>query len=178
VYAGTIGMTNSLETFFKAAELLQDNTNIRFIIVGDGSYRKKYIKNYGHLSNLIYFTKIKKNQVQSFLSYADVLYFSTFKSKVYDYGQSANKIIDYMISKKPILISYSGYPSMINEAKCGYFVPAENPYALVKKIKEMKSMTKSKLRVMGVRGRSWILKNRKYDILADNYLNLIFKSKN
>ena len=37
---------------------------------------------------------------------------------------------------------------MINEAKCGYFVPAENPKALAKKIVEMKSMTKTKLRDM------------------------------
>ena len=171
-------MTNSLDTFFKAAHLLKNNTNIRFIIVGDGALRKNYIKNYGYLPNLFYFTKIKKNQVQSFLSYADVLYFSTFKSKIYEYGQSANKIIDYMISKKPIIVSYSGFPSMINEAKCGYFVPAENPNALAKKIIEMKSMTKTKLNDMGIRGRNWILKNRKYKMLADNYLKLIFELNN
>ena len=30
-------MTNSLDTFFKAADILKNNTNIRFIIVGDGA---------------------------------------------------------------------------------------------------------------------------------------------
>jgi glycosyltransferase involved in cell wall biosynthesis len=114
--------------------------------------------------------------VQCFLSYADVLYFSAFKSKVYDYGQSANKFIDYMISGKPIIASYSGYYSMINEANCGYFIPAENVSALVNKIKELIKVPKSERNIMGARGLSWLIKNRKYEKLADDYLAFLFKN--
>tara|TARA_Y200000002_G_scaffold372043_1_gene369398 strand:- start:1054 stop:2262 length:1209 start_codon:yes stop_codon:yes gene_type:complete len=173
VYAGTFGMTNSLNTFFEAAKMLKDHPNIRFIIFGDGALRKDYIKRFGHLSNLIYFTKVKKNQVQAFLAYADVLYYSTFKSVVYDYGQSANKFIDYMISEKPIIASYSGYPSMINEANCGYFIPAEDVNTLVIKIKELIKVNKSERNSIGARGRSWLINNRKYEKLADDYLELL-----
>jgi len=170
VYAGTFGMTNSLSTFFKAAEIFKAYPKIKFIIFGDGDLRKNYIKRYGYLPNLIYFSKVQRNLVQCFLSYADVLYFSAFKSKVYDYGQSANKFIDYMISGKPIIASYSGYYSMINEANCGYFIPAEDVNALVNKIKELIKVPKSERNIMGARGRSWLIKNRKYEKLADNYL--------
>ena len=41
------------------------------------------------------------------------------KSKVWDYGQSMNKIVDYMMAGKPVVASYSGYPSMLNEAGSG-----------------------------------------------------------
>ena len=170
VYAGTFGMTNSLSTFFKAAEIFKAYPKIRFVIFGDGNLRKSYIKRYGYLPNLIYFNKVQRNLVQCFLSYADVLYFSVFKSKVYDYGQSANKFIDYMISGKPIIASYNGYYSMINEANCGYFIPAENVNALVNKIKELIKVPKSERNIMGARGRSWLIKNRKYEKLAADYL--------
>ncbi len=33
-----------------------------------------------------------------------------------------NKVVEYMLAGKPIIASYTGYPSMINEAECGYFV--------------------------------------------------------
>lgn len=177
VFAGSIGITNALDTFFKAAETLKNNSKIRFIFVGDGDLKNKYLKQYGYLENLIYFPKVAKNQVQSFLAYADVLYFSVFKSKVWDYGQSLNKLIDYMISKKPIIASFSGYKSMIDEAGCGYFVPAEDSDSLVNKIKEMSLMSETDRKIMGEKGFKWLLKNRLYQNLAQNYLNLIFGNK-
>ena len=64
------------------------------------------------------------------LNEADVVYFSTFPSAVWNYGQSLNKIVDYMLAGKPIIGSYSGFYSMINEAKCGYLVEANNSEAL------------------------------------------------
>ncbi len=178
VFAGSIGITNALDTFFKAAEILKNNSKIRFIIVGDGALKNSYLKQFGYLPNLIYFPKVDKNQVQSFLAYADLVYFSVFKSKVWDYGQSLNKIIDYMISAKPIIASYSGYPSMINESGCGYFIPAEDYHSLVIKIKEMALMTEFDRNTMGARGLSWLLENRLYERLAEDYLKLLFEQKN
>ncbi len=178
VYTGSIGITNALDTFFKAADILKNNSKIRFIIVGDGALKNDYLKKYGYLSNLVYFPRVHKNQVKAFLAHADLVYFSVFKSKVWDYGQSLNKIIDYMISQKPIIASYSGYPSMINEADCGFFVPAEDPHSLVIKIEEMRAKSQTELNVIGSRGLSWLIKNRLYEKLANDYLKLLFEQDN
>ena len=175
IYSGKIGMTNALSTFFKAAQILKNDLNIKFVLIGDGPDRKKFIKNFGNLQNIIYFNKTKRNEMLSILSLASVAYFSTLKSKVYDYGQSANKLIDYMASGKPIIASYSGYQSMINEAKCGYFLPAEDERALVNKILELKEMNKQELQAIGLRGKKWLLENRQYSKLADKYLNIMEK---
>ena len=80
-----------------------------------------------------------------------------------------------MISQKPIIASYSGYPSMINEAGCGYFVPAEDPLSLAKKIVEMSTKSKTELNIIGSRGLSWLKKNRLYEKLANDYLKLLFE---
>lgn len=174
VYAGTVGITNALETFFKAAEVLKDNKKIRFVIVGDGPLKGKFIKQYGHFPNLVFAPKVDKNQVYSVLSNADLVYFSTYKSKVWDYGQSLNKVIDYMLSGKPVLASYSGYPSMINEAECGFFVSAEDVCALVEKILVIMEMPESERLNIGAKGRAWLLENRGYAKLADDYLSFMF----
>lgn len=177
VYAGTIGITNALNTFFKAAKILSKNSKIKFVIVGDGPLKKEFNKKYNHLPNLIFAPKVYKNQIQSVLSNADVLYLSVFKSKIWNYGQSLNKLIDYMISNKPIIASYSGYQSMINEAGCGFFIPAQDAKALVDKINELTSMTKYQRNAIGSKGLDWLLKNRTYKKLADKYLSLIFDIK-
>lgn len=170
VHAGTVGITNALETFFRAAELLNNNKKIRFVIVGDGAQKEFFKDKYGHLANVIFAPKVAKSQVYSVLSRADVVYFSTFKSKVWEYGQSLNKVVDYMLSGKPVIASYSGYPSMINEAGSGFFVPAEDPKALVDKILDVFAMPVEQRADIGQKGRDWILSNRSYDRLAEQYL--------
>jgi len=173
-YAGTIGITNALDTFFECAKIMQDETNIHFLIVGEGDLLPYYQKKYLNLKNLTFAPKVPKQMVQSILKQCDLLYFSVHKSKVYRYGQSLNKIIDYMVAGKPIIASYTGYPSMINEACCGTYVEAKNINALKNEIIRYYKMPEEELKEIGQRGREWILNNRNYSKLAQEYLSIIF----
>lgn len=75
------------------------------------------LQNTGICRNLIFAPKVQKQMVQSVLARCDLVYFSVHVSTVWRFGQSLNKVIDYMLSGKPIIASYTGYPSMINEAE-------------------------------------------------------------
>ncbi|MBC8522436.1 glycosyltransferase, partial [PVC group bacterium] len=110
-HVGSVGIANALETFFKSALAMKDNPEIHFLIVGDGDLLPHYKSKYSNLSNLTFAPKVLKSEVQSVLSLCDLVYFSVHVSKVWMFGQSLNKIIDYMLSGKPIIASYSGYPS-------------------------------------------------------------------
>lgn len=173
VYAGTIGVTNALETLFCCAKLFISDPQIHFLLVGDGPLLNKYKNQYSKLNNVTFAPKVGKSQIQSILSHADVLYFSVAKSEVWEYGQSLNKIIDYMIASKPIIASYSGYPSMINESECGVFVPAGDVELLSKEISKIKKLPLDQRIAIGVKGKEWLIKNRNYNTLAINYLNYI-----
>ncbi len=177
VYAGTIGTTNAIETLVHCAETLQDHPDIHFLIVGDGDLRKQYIEKYSSLSNLTFAPRVPKHHVQSVLSRCDMSFFAVHTSSVWRYGQSLNKIIDYMLSGKPIVASYTGYPSMINEAGCGTYVPANDVAALRDEILRYLSMTQEERREMGRRGRDWILEHRRYDVLARKYLDILLPHK-
>lgn len=175
-HAGTIGITNALDTFFECAESMVDHQNIHFLMIGDGALKSYYQEKYANLNNLTFAPKVSKYEVQSALSHCDLLFFSVHKSKVWDYGQSLNKIIDYMFAGKPIVASYTGFQSMINEAESGKFVPANDVTALKNEIITFSEMPRDTLIQMGNMGREWILKNRHYKVLAETYLNEIFNS--
>jgi glycosyltransferase involved in cell wall biosynthesis len=176
-HAGAIGITNALDTFLDCAESLKNNPKLCFLIIGDGDLRDYYIKKYGHLPNLIFAPKVSKDKVQAVLSHCDLLYFSVHSSKVWQFGQSLNKIIDYMVSGKPIIASYTGFPSMINEANCGSYVPAGDALSLKDEIERYASMSQAALAEIGLRGKSWILDHRSYQKLAKNYLEILFPHK-
>ena len=174
VHAGTIGITNALDVFLSAANAMQDYADIEFILVGDGPLKQCYESQYGGLTNLVFAPKVPRNMVQAVLEKGDLLYFSVHDSKVWDYGQSLNKVIDYMLAAKPVVASYNGYPSMINESGCGVFVPANDVDVLVTAILEMKSRSQVEREQMGARGREWLLQNRCYSKLASDYLAILF----
>ena len=173
-HAGAIGITNALDTFLNCAESLADNVSIHFLVVGDGDLREHYIAKYDHLPNLTFAPKIPKQMVQAVLAKCDLLFFSVHVSAVWRFGQSLNKVIDYMLSGKPIIASYTGYPSMINEAECGSYVPAGDVSALRAEILRYSLLSESEREAMGARGRNWILAHRNYQALASDYLTILF----
>lgn len=173
-HAGTIGITNALDTLLDCAESMSNEHNIHFLIVGEGDLRAQYQKKYAHLSNLTFAPRVPKSMVQSVLSQCDLLYFSVHESTVWKYGQSLNKVIDYMLAGKPILASYTGFPSMINEAECGTFVPAHDIPALHDEILRYAAMEPRERDEVGRRGRTWLLANRRYETLAKDYLSILF----
>lgn len=173
-HAGTIGITNALDTLLDCAEAMQDDSRVHFLVVGEGDLRAHYQQKYAHLSNLSFAPRVPKQMVQSVLSHCDLLYFSVHVSEVWKYGQSLNKVIDYMLSGKPVVASYTGYPSMINEADCGSYVPAGDVAALRGELLRYVAMDATQRDAIGRRGREWILANRRYETLAQSYLRILF----
>ncbi len=172
-HVGSIGITNALDTFLKCAQAMKDHPNIHFLMVGDGDLRETYRKQYAHLSNLTFAPRVPKAMVQSVLAKCDLLYFSVHESKVWRYGQSLNKVIDYMMAGKPVVASYTGYPSMVNEADCGTYVPAGDVHALMQEIQRYAGLSEEKRLEIGARGKAWLLENRSYSRLAQQYLSIM-----
>ena len=174
-HAGTIGITNALDTLLNCAEQMKDEPTLHFLVVGEGDLRAHYQHKYAHLPNLTFAPRVPKNMVQSVLARCDVLYFSVHVSKVWRFGQSLNKVIDYMLAGKPVVASYTGFPSMINEAGCGSYVPAGDAQALRQELERYAHMSASERAEVGGRGRAWILANRQYSTLAEDYLKILLE---
>jgi glycosyltransferase involved in cell wall biosynthesis len=77
-----------------------------------------------------------------------------------------------MMAAKPIIASYNGYPSMINEAQCGQFIPANDVTVLQHTIEEYVKMDPEQLNEIGQRGKDWLISHRPYDKIAKEYSRL------
>lgn len=169
-HAGSIGADNALETLIACARAMEGRQDIHFLIVGEGYLKAQLQKQTAGWTNITFAPGVSKGAVQSVLERADVLYFAAHKSRIQQYGQSLNKVIDYMLAGKPIVASYSGYPSMIDEAGCGVFVPVEDVDALRAEFEALARLSPAERRTMGERGRAWLLENRRFETLAEDYL--------
>jgi glycosyltransferase involved in cell wall biosynthesis len=172
-YAGSMGVSNALETLLRCAKSLCHDSRIQFVVMGEGDLRSNYESQFKHLSNLTFLQPCPRSQVASFLDSCDVLYFATQRSSIWRFGQSLNKIVDYMLAGKPIVGSYSGYLTMINEAECGTVVPAEDVDALRHELLRYRAMEPQVRAEIGRRGRAWVLVNRQYEILTAHYLEVL-----
>lgn len=172
-HAGMIGADNALSTFLECARQMRDRSDIQFLLVGEGDFKSQYQAEYADLPNITFAPGVPKPAVQSVLERVDLVYFSVHKSPLMRFGQSLNKVIDYMYSGKPVLASFTGYPSMINEADCGTFVPAEDVAALRAEIDRYVSMSAEDRARIGARGREWLLKHRRFETLARDYMSHI-----
>ncbi len=170
-YTGTIGIANALEYLLQAAKELQENSDIAFVIVGDGKEKQRFKSKY-KLDNIIFIDSIKKEQVQSMLSLFDVCYIGWNKERLYEYGISANKIFDYMYSAKPIVHSYSGKSDIVTLAKCGITVNAQDVSAIKESILKLYNMPKEQRDALGKNGKEYVLEHFTYEKLAKKFTKL------
>jgi glycosyltransferase involved in cell wall biosynthesis len=173
-YAGTVGITNALEVLFEAARLVRDEPGIRFRLIGDGALLQQFKDQYADLDSFEFVDKVPKSEVRAELQQCDLLYLSTYPSRVWEFGQSLNKVIDYMLSGRPVLASFGGHPSMIDEAGCGVFVRPGDPSAVAQELRRFAAMPTEDRHAMGVRGREWLLEHRSFARLAADYHDLLF----
>lgn len=171
-YAGSIGKANQVEDILYAAEMLQKQKRIFFVILGDGPSKKYLQVKYSFLTNVKWFPRVDRKSVNSFLKSCDLLINPWKKKDIYRYGISPNKWLDYMYSGKPVIVSYSGYKNIINEAECGDFIEAENPSLLSEKIYEYSQLSKKELLKIGERGKKFLYKKLSYSVLAEEYSKL------
>ena len=175
-YAGSMGVTNSLGMFVDTIESLRDNKSIYFVLVGSGDLKKRYEDQLSKCNNVLFCPRIEQNEVNSFLNLCDILYLSTHYSKVWDYGQSMNKVVEYMLASKPIIATFAGFPSMINEANCGKFVNTLN-LSLRDELVTFTDLSNKERELIGSNGKKWIHSNRKYSTLAKRYIKAIKTAK-
>lgn len=174
-YAGTMGISNSLDTLVDAAKILKDNDEIVFMFVGYGN-EKENLKNRAEgLKNISFHEAIPKKAIPNLLKDMDVLCVGAVKSDLYRFGVSPNKMIDYMIAGKPI-VQYieSGY-DIIKLSETGLSIETENPRALADAILEVKQMSPEQLEKIKANGLKFVMENHEYKLLSERYIEIMKK---
>lgn len=168
-YAGTIGVANALDGLLSAAAMLEEHTDIAFVLVGNGKEKDHLLsraKSDG-LTNVYFLPAVPKAQVPTVLEKFDACFIGWKNESLYRFGIGANKIPEYLYSGKPVVHAFSGGDDPIVKYQAGVTVPAENPEALAKAILELYRATPEERAEMGRNGKRAALDHYDYARLAD-----------
>jgi len=150
-YTGTVGIANNLDYLVDVANLLKDNNQIHFIILGQGGEKIRLqdkVKNL-QLNNFTFIDPVSKDEVKSFLGYIDVAFISLLPEKLFRFGVSPNKVFDYMYASKPIIWAIEAGNNLVKESNCGMSVSTNNLQELQELILKLNQLDKKELMKLG-----------------------------
>jgi glycosyltransferase involved in cell wall biosynthesis len=170
-FAGGINLNMALETLVAAAGTLAA-AGASFLIAGDGS-RAGLLREHvsrAQLGNFHLLGRIQKAAIQPFLSSMDALAIPWHRNSLYRYGQSPNKVFDYMLAAKPILQANNASNDLVGEAGCGFTVEPENPRAFADAVARLLALSADERRRLGENGRRFVLAKHDSAVLAGQFL--------
>jgi glycosyltransferase involved in cell wall biosynthesis len=174
IYSGTIGKSNRVELIVEVARVIADiSTDIHFYIMGNGSLKERFRLDCITLQNVTFIDPIKYSEVPKFLSNFDLLIYPVSDFSIYRFGISPNKIIDYMLSGRPILTIYNGFPSLIEANMYSFNVANGNLDVLTAKVLEIAGLDKQTLDKLGQNAKLIVERYHKFETLSDKYLKII-----
>ena len=168
-YTGTMGIANALSYLIDAARLLKSNKEIHFVLVGDGYIKPELEESSKDLKNITFIPKISKNQVSQMLKYFDICFIGRNKTKLFEHGVSSNKYFDYMLAKKPILVSSNRVRCPVELANAGLIVTPESGEDIMNGILELYNATPEERDIYASNGYTYVKKNHNFSLLSDKY---------
>lgn len=170
-YAGTHGVSNSLDTFLDAARIMRDQ-KVSFVLVGDGPEKAGLQRRAEteQLRNVRFIDPIVKVQIPALLQRFDIAYIGFQRQPLYRFGIAPNKLMDYMMAARPVLHAIEAGNDTVGEAGCGLTVSAENPGATAQGIRDLLSLSAGERQAIGLRGKEFVMDNHTYPILSDRFL--------
>lgn len=176
-YTGTLGVANALTALIDAAEILKENKDIFFVLVGHGKEGESLQKlvEVKQLNNVMFISAIPKVQIQSMLKEFDACFIGLTKDPLFRFGVSPNKLFDYFYSGKPVLYAIeSGAYKPVADAGAGCQIEPESPQAIAQAVLELYAMPKAQRDQMGANGHKAAMEQYEYAMLAKKLAELVF----
>ena len=158
MFAGNIGVAQDFPNIIKAAELLKDIKDIKWVIVGDGRAREeaeREVKQRGLEDAFVFVGRHSVDTMSWFFSQADAMLVSLKDEFIFSLT-IPSKVQAYMASSKPILTMLNGEGSrVVEEAGCGLTAQSEDYKTLAANVKRMYEMEATERVRMGMAGRAY-----------------------
>jgi glycosyltransferase involved in cell wall biosynthesis len=157
MFAGNIGTAQAVEMIVEAAALLKDYADIQFVVLGDGSRRDWMLQEASsrNLHNLHMPGRFPVETMPSFMQKASVLLVTLADQEIFT-ATVPNKIQAYMAAGRPIIASLGGEGArLVEEAKAGLAVPAEDAGALADAVLKLYGMSAMEREQMGLQGQAY-----------------------
>ncbi len=173
VFAGNLGIAQSLDTIIDAAELLKSRDNIKFYFLGSGSMEGWLAQQITlrKLQNVHLMGRFEATDMQLLFEAASALLVSLKPNKVFNMTVPA-KVSAYLSAGRPILACLDGEGArIVMEAQAGYCSPAGNAELLAKSIIRMKTAPLEVRKTMGEKGHKYFQSNYSSDLLVNKLID-------
>jgi len=160
MYLGGHVNANALPVIVRAAHILQKQqlNQVRFVFVGDGQEKAnliRLVKDLG-LNNVEFRGVMPRKNLPEVMNEADAFVLSMRNlPDLYKYGISWNKLSDYLVAGRPVLLAGNPGYNPVTIAGAGISVPPENPTALAEAVKQLINMSPTQRAQMGANGRQY-----------------------
>lgn len=179
VFTGNIGTVQAIETVLKAAALLRQERDIRFVLVGSGSrfdWVESEIVRLG-LENVQLTGRLPPSAMPAIMKKASVLLVSLVSNPIMS-KTVPSKVQAYFAAGKPVIASLDGEGArIVNAAGAGLTCPAEDSAALADAIKRLRDMPQETRNRMGENATQFYQDNFEPKMLAKRLMTLLKDSK-
>ena len=161
VFAGNLGKAQSLHTLIDAAYLLRNQSDINFILIGDGSEKRNLIAKVDklNLKNIIFIEQQSSKVINSFLQKASALIVTLGDEEVLNLT-IPSKIQAYLYSSKPIIASINGTSAeILRKSGAALVVRAGDHIKLKNAILKFTKLSLRERNLMGKRGKIYFENN-------------------
>jgi glycosyltransferase involved in cell wall biosynthesis len=173
VFAGNVGTAQAVEVIVEAATLLKEQTDIHFIVLGEGSRRQWMCdeKQVRGLPNLHLPGRFPVETMPAFMQKASALLVTLADQEIFR-ATIPSKVQAYLAAGRPILACLNGEGAdLVIEAGAGLAVPAEDGQALADAILRLYRMPEAEREAMGARGRLYYAEHFAHDMLVDQLID-------
>ena len=178
MFAGNIGEAQDFGNIIKAASLIKDIPQIKWLIVGDGRARERAqqeVARLGLQETVKFFGRYPVESMPQFFAQADAMLVSLKDEPIFALT-IPSKTQAYMASGKPILAMINGVGNdVVREAKCGLTAHAGDYKALAANVKKLYAMDKAELVEMGKAARTYYDANFAKDMVIDRVNDVLKK---
>jgi len=171
LWAGTLGHAHGLEYVLQAAKLLEQNPEVHFLFVGDGSVRPSLQRLHQelHLTNVSFHDPVSVKELPPFFSISECGLSSLIPIPLYD-GARPSKFFPVLASGKPLIFVGKGEAAqLVRDANAGIVVTPENPQALATAILNLFD-NPALLNELGANGRNFVETNLQWSKLIRDWM--------
>lgn len=158
LFAGNFGKAQSLETILEAAEHTLGQTDIQWVLIGDGREREAFeaqVTTRGLQQKVHLLGRREPHEMSAYFAAADVLLVTLRKEFIFELTVPS-KVQTYMACEKPVIGAIDGEgATVIRDSGCGLTCPAGDGQALAGLAVEMSRTSRDHLEQMGKRGGKW-----------------------
>lgn len=177
LYAGILGHAQALEVILKAAALIREEKQVKFVLVGDGPQKDflHEMKASLRLDNVNFLPNQSREEMPNIVGAVDAAIVPLRNIPLFK-GAIPSKLFENLAMGKPILLGVDGEAKelFIDEGKCGLFFTPEDEIQLAENV-HLLSSNKQLCMSLGNNGICYV--NEKFDrkVIAEKFYQRLIK---